>query len=118
MNHIIVGEIYRTTKHRTGTSSSGPWELFTILDERSRNEVTVFANNLPNKGYDGCQIKILEITEVKNGSKKGANDKWYQTVSINAKVDVLESDLNPDADPFKDLNDDEGGELPWNELPM
>jgi hypothetical protein len=115
MNHIVVGEIYRTTKHRSGTSKSGDWELFTILDERNRNEVTVFANNLPNKGYDGCQIKILSITEVKNGAKKGKDEKWYQVVSMNADVDVLESDLKSDGDPFEDLDGDDG-KLPWKEL--
>ena len=116
MNHIVVGEIYRCTKHRSGTSGSGAWELFTILDEKNRNEITVFANNLPNKGYDGCQIKILSISEVKNGAKRGKDDKWYQTVSMNADVDVLESDLaSAGGDPFEDLDGDDG-ELPWKEL--
>jgi hypothetical protein len=128
MNHIKVGEIYRCEKHRAGLSnatSGQKWELFTILDEKKRNEITVFANNLPNKGSDGCSIKILSITEVKNGPKKSRkDDKWYQTVTINADVDVIESDINFDGDdPFAATPLDIGAEdfdddIPWKDLPM
>jgi len=116
MNHLICGNVYDVVKHRSGTSKNGAWELFTILDEKKRNEITVFANNLPNKGHDGCKIKIVSITEVKNGVKKGSDEKWYQTVSINANVEVIESDLNPDgtSNPFEDGTDFADSIAPWD----
>lgn len=113
MNHIKVGEIYQAEKYRSGSTAQGQWELFTVKDEKGKNEVTIFANNHPVKyAADNCHIKISNITEIKNGKKKDKNsDKWFQTVSFNADVEVIPSDITTNV--FEEM-DDEDGEIPWD----
>lgn len=108
MNKIVIGEVYTASKFRSGSSGRGDWELYSVLDEKGKNEIAVYPTNIPSGGRDNCSFKVTDVTEFKYGQRKGTDGKWYPSVSITGKVEVIKSDINID-----EFDDD--GPLPWED---
>lgn len=112
MNKITKGERYTTGRFYSGESSKGNWEMYKIVDDKGKNEVTVFPSNIPTGGRDNCDIVIKDILEVRVGFRQSKKDqKWYPETNITAEIEVIKSDIDVDFDVDE-------GELPWNEGDM
>ena len=113
MTTVTIGEVYHSKKFRSGSSSNGPWELMSIVDDKGKNEVTIFASNIPCGGSDGCHFKLTKIDEVKFGMRKNKNDdKWYPSVTVQAEVEVIKSDIEDFGDQSV-LDELPDTDLPW-----
>ena len=86
MNRIEEGKVYKALRQRTGTSSSGEWELLVVADEKGNNELAVFTENHPSGVKEGGSFRIERILSVSYGNKKDSNGVWRPNVSVNARV--------------------------------
>lgn len=121
MNRIEEGKVYKALRQRTGTSSSGEWELLVVADEKGNNELAVFTENHPSGVSEGGSFRIERILSVSYGNKKDANGVWRPNISINARVQPVysygevpasEEAASPEIkDAFKPLADE--GDLPF-----
>ena len=105
MTRIAPDEIMRCAEFKEGASSRGPWELIQVLDEKGRNPVTIFVNNVPCHGAAGKDFIIRKITEVKVGNRKDNTGAWRQSTTITADVEFIKSDINVDSEDNSDLPD-------------
>lgn len=121
MNRIEEGKVYKAVRQRTGTSSSGEWELLVVADEKGNNELAIFTDNHPSGVSEGGSFRIEKILSVSYGNKKDANGVWRPNVSVNARVQPVFSYgevPSPGEEPapevkeaFRPLPDD--GDLPF-----
>ncbi|MBQ7737007.1 MAG: hypothetical protein IJT62_04155 [Oscillospiraceae bacterium] len=98
---VKAGETYKAEGVRSGEN----WTMLKVKDKRK--ELAVFTD----KGeafHEGDMVKIVKITSVKMSARKGKDDKWYDTLSCNAEVEV-----NGAAPSGFTETDDEDGELPF-----
>ena len=69
-NMLIVGGKYHARHRRTGFSDKGPWELYSVVDENNKNEITVYVTNAPTKmPAEGGDVVLGTIKNVKNGAR-------------------------------------------------
>ena len=54
---IEAGKIYRASFATRGISPRGDWELVKVTDEKQRNDITIFPDNIPWTAVDR-QIRI------------------------------------------------------------
>ena len=108
MNQLIVGGRYHAHHRKTGFSDKGPYELYSVFDDKDKNEITVFITNAPTKMPDsGGDFVLGKIKTIKNGARKSSQGVWFQNVSIEAEVTYIEPDKS---------FDDAGGS-PWEDMP-
>ena len=111
MNILIVGGKYHARHRKTGFSDKGPWELYSVVDDKDRNEITIFVTNpkmptnMPNTGGD---FILKNIKNVKNGARQSTQGVWFQNVTIEAEVEYIEPD--------KSFDEVEEGN-PWENMP-
>ena len=113
MNRIEAGKVYKAVRFRSGTGKNGgAWELIVTQDERGYNELAVFAENIPCGVKEGENFRVEKISNVSFGMKKGQNDEWRPSVSVNAVVTPVSS-----YDEYKERAGDdwnaEDGECPF-----
>jgi hypothetical protein len=105
---INVGEEYQIARFRSGISDRGAWEVITVKEEgRSKQEVTIFPDNVPSGAKEGCNIVIKSISGVTRKKKKDSMGNWTQVdVCINAEIEAVEP-------PKLELEDEDTGDLPF-----
>lgn len=130
MNCLIVGGKYHAHHRKTGFSDKGPWELYSVFDDKDKNEITVFITNAPTKMPDsGGDFVIKNIKTVKNGARKSSQGVWFQNVTIEAEVTYVEpdksfdevgggtfDDIVADGNPWADTPAEEE-HAPWDDVP-
>lgn len=99
---VREGETYTAANTRNGDG----WSLFKVKAEKGPKELAVFTDG-QRELHDGDQITVNKITSVRLSAKKGRDDKWYDTISVNAEISVNGS--APDT--FQELGDED--ELPF-----
>lgn len=92
-NKLIVGEIYRAERFRTGESARGRWELVSVKDDRKKNEITIFPVNIPTGVTERGQFRIKKIVSMTNGMKKDREGKWSVNVTCEAEIEAITSDI-------------------------
>lgn len=80
---VKAGETYTAA----GTKNGDGWSLFKVKAERGPKELAVFTDG-STELHDGDQITVTKITGVKLSARKGRDDKWYDTMSVNAEITV------------------------------
>lgn len=111
MNMLMLGGKYHARHKRTGFSDKGPYELYSVVDDKDKNEITVYIRNavMPTKMPEaGGDFIVDKIYNVKNGARKSSQGTWFQNVSIEAEVRYIEPDKS---------FDEAGGENPWENMP-
>jgi hypothetical protein len=98
---VKAGETYTAANTKNGDG----WSLFKVKAEKGQKELAVFTDGLRELN-DGDQITVTKITSVRLSARKGRDDKWYDTMSVNAEVSVNGS--APSA--FQEVED---GDLPF-----
>jgi len=127
MNRVSVGSIYVAAWAYSGENSRGKYEMLKVTNEKGKEDITIFVNNVPTgiaKGERFCLNKITDVIvkwrkgQVWNSNTKKREEGWVQEFDINADVsrvssafdgvstDVLENEL----DGF------DVGVAPWDEL--
>lgn len=91
MNRITEGSICTAVRQRTGTGSNGDWELLLTADEKGNNQIALFASNKPSGVTEGGKFRIERIHSISLGNRKGSDDAWHPSVSINADVVPVEN---------------------------
>ena len=86
-----------------GVKNGQGWSLFKVKAEKGPKELAVFTDGSVEL-HDGDQVTVTKITSVKLSARKGRDDKWYDTMSVNAEVSVGGSGFKKDED---------DGELPF-----
>lgn len=94
MNKLKSGEVYTAVSSKSGRSRMGDWELLLTKDERGRNDIAIFVQNLPSTVSEGDTFRIDRIHSVSSGFRKGENDKWQPAITIDADVTVVERAVN------------------------
>lgn len=92
MNRITCGKIFKAENYRQGTTEKGKdWELLSVVDENGKNEISIFPVNVPCGVLKGQEFLLESIESISCGHRKGGDDKWFQTVSVNAIVSLAEA---------------------------
>ena len=131
MNRITVGNVYVANHVFTGTSTFGPYEIITVVDERGKDPITIFATEkcIPTGISKGDKFRLNTVTEVAHYWTKGMiynkqtrqkEEGWEEKFNINADVMRISNDLDGvDTSVLDGLNDVDG-ELPWEDgdLPL
>lgn len=99
---VKAGESYTAN----GTKNGDGWSLFKVKAEKGPKELAVFTDGRTEL-HDGDQITVTKITSVKLSARKGRDDKWYDTMSVNAEITVNGSS------PTGFQEEDDTGELPF-----
>jgi len=99
---VKAGESYTAS----GTKNGDGWSLFKVKAEKGPKELAVFTDG-SRELHDGDNITVTKITSVKLSARKGRDDKWYDTMSVNAEITV-----NGSA-PTGFQEEDDTGELPF-----
>lgn len=101
---ILIGEEYPIARFRSGISDRGAWEVITVKEEgRSKQEVTIFPDNVPSGAKEGGNIVIKNISGVTRKKKKDSMGNWTQVdVCINAEIEAVEP---PKLDVDEDMTD-------------
>ena len=92
-NKLIVGEIYRAERVRSGESARGPWELISLKDAKKQNEITIFPTNNPTGVTEKGQFRIKKIVSLTNGKKKDQNGNWGVNVTCEAEIEAITTDI-------------------------
>ena len=100
---VKEGETYTAADTRNGDG----WSLFKVKAEKGPKELAVFTDGR-RELHDGDRITVTKITSVRLSAKKGRDEKWYDTMSVNAEISVN----GTAASAFSEINDD-GGMLPF-----
>lgn len=106
------GQIYKAAAVKTGKSSRGPWMFTSVVDDRGKNEITLFIRNTDCNLRDGQRFKITDIAGITLGVRKGKGQyegKWFPSYT----ADVV---IEPIASEFDDLPDIKDGDDPWSAL--
>lgn len=105
---IEAGKIYRASFATRGISPRGDWELVKVTDEKQRNDITIFPDNIPCGVTQGMEFEVVNIRAVKSGPKKRKDGSWREETSIKGTI-------KPAAASSFVLDDDtiDDGELPW-----
>ena len=96
---VKEGETYEAKGVRTGDG----WTMFKVKAEKGSKELAVFVER-SEAFREGDTVRVTKITAVKLSARKGKDDKWYDTMSVNAEVEASGGGL-------RELDDD--GELPF-----
>ena len=106
---IEEGKIYRASFVTSGISQRGDWELVKVTDEKQRNEITIFPDNIPCGVQQGMEFEVVHIRSVKSGPKKRKDGSWREEASIKGTIKpaATSSFVTDDSDSIDD------GELPW-----
>ena len=94
------GEVYEAK----GVRSGDRWSLFKVKAEKGPKELPVFVDR-SDAFQEGDKVKVKRITSVRLSAKKGKDDQWRDTVSVNAEVEVVGAASKE----FEDID----GELPF-----
>lgn len=87
MNRITNGKTYKADDFRAGCTEKGKnWEMLTVLDENGKNGISVFPINVPCGIEKGDEFLVESIESISSGFRKGSDEKWYATTSVNAVV--------------------------------
>lgn len=107
---LEAGQLYKAAQVRSGESSKGPWMLTGVVDERGKNEITLFIRNTDCNLRDGQQFKIKELCSITLGVRKSKkDDKWFPSYSAEAIIEPIASE-------FEDLDGMEDESDPWASL--
>ena len=85
MNQLKIGNIYAAAAHKQGENKNGAWESLTVRDERSKNPITVFVENIPSGVSENGRFRLERITNVSFG-KRPVEDGFIAVSSIHAFV--------------------------------
>lgn len=127
MNRISIGSVYKADWAYSGENTRGKYEMLKITNEKGKEAITVFVNNVPTGIAKGERFVINKITDVIvkwrkamiwNPNTKTREEGWEQEFDINADVTRVDDGikgLDVDCpDDFGDIDD-----LPWSEqLPL
>ena len=127
MNRLSIGNIYLAEWSYSGENSRGKYEMLKVVNEKGRDEITIFVNNKPSGIARGDRFCLNKVTDVIRKKRKGSvwnyetkqkEEGWILDVEINADVTRVDNDLDgldgslPDE--FAGADD-----LPWDEqLPL
>lgn len=100
---IKAGETYPVDNPKNGES----WSLFRVKAEKGRKEITVFLDHNAEL-KTGDRVAIESINAVRYSARKGRDDKWYDSVTVNASGAVETAG----AGAFNEINESDG-ELPF-----
>lgn len=109
MTVITPDEVYTAKRVRSGVTLKGPWELIVVVDERGKNEITLFPVNVPSRVEEGGRFRILEIRKVKAGFKKKDDGSWSPNTTADVLVEPIVTDVEgfeDDGDPWDSIGDD------------
>ena len=110
MVELKKGEIYDAKFVRSGEGGNGAWRLIALKDDRTRKEITIWAENPDTCGVEqGGKFRVDEILSVKLSARKDKNDVWHDTISANAKVCAVAGMQTT----LADITADDDGELPF-----
>ena len=98
---VKEGEVYTAENVRTGDG----WTMMKVKAERGPKEISVFVDR-SEAFHEGDRVKIVKIKSTRLSARKGKDDKWYDTFSDNAEVEVVGR-----AGGLEDEED--GGDLPF-----
>ncbi len=85
MNNLKVGTIYVASAHKEGQNRSGRWESLTVRDERGKNPITVFVENIPSNVEENGAFRIERILDVSFGRRQMGED-FVSVSNIHAVV--------------------------------
>lgn len=78
---VKAGETYEAKDARNGNG----WSMFKVKAERGPKELAVFTDG-SREIQSGDRITVTKITAVKLSARKGKDDKWYDTMSVNVEA--------------------------------
>ena len=123
MNRLTVGNVYRADWAFTGENNKGKYEMLKVVNEKGKEEIMIFVNNVPANIAKGDRFCLNEITDVIHKWRKGMvwnpqtrkrEEGWVEEFDINAKVTRVDSDLTGASG---DIDDFGFGAAPWDDLP-
>ena len=127
MNTITIGDTYRAKWAHSGENARGPYEMVKVVNDKDKEDITIFINNCPTGITTNDRFVINKITTVTrkwrkgnvwNSQKKEREEGWIQEVEINADVTRVDSEIEG----FDGLPDEFSGTAPWEiddgELPL
>ena len=90
MVELKKGEIYDAKFVRSGESGNGAWRLIALKDEKTRKEITIWAENPDTCGVEeGTRFRVDEILSIKLSARKDNRGEWRDTISANATVSAV-----------------------------
>lgn len=111
MNILEVGQSYTANRAKSGSSSRGDWEFVSVVNERGKEEVTIWVDNTPSGVTEGGKFKIVEVTKFGVTNRKDKDGNWRQEPSFTCKILAEKfEDFDTMCDnPFDEVE----GELPY-----
>ena len=98
---------YKASRVRSGTAAKGDWELVVVKAEgRARQEVTVFAENVPSGVVEDGKFRVKEIRSLSLRQKKDYDGNWTrQDVSISAVIEPADTEQAVDLEDLGGFDD-------------
>ena len=98
---VKEGETYEAKDVRTGDG----WTMMRVKAEKGPKEIAVFTDK-SEAFHEGDMVKIVKIVSTRLSARKGKDDKWYDTISDNAVVEVVGRAGGL-------VDEEDGGDLPF-----
>ena len=128
MNRISVGSVYRADWAYSGENNKGKYEMLKVANEKGKEEIMIFVNNVPAniaKGDRFCLNKVTDVIRkwrkgmVWNPQTKQREEGWVEEFDVNADVTRIDDSLGDVGDLPNEFGDVGQMELPWDEeLPL
>ena len=127
MNRISVGSVYVATWAYSGQNNRGPYEMLKVTNEKGKEPITIFVNNVPTGIAKGERFVINKVTDVIckwrkgmvwNSHTKQKEEGWEMEYDINADVTRVSSAFDGVSTDVlaNELDGFDVGVAPWDEL--
>ena len=127
LNTISVGSTYRAKWAHSGQNPRGAYEMVKVVNDKDKEDITIFTNNCPTGITTNDRFVINKITAVTrkwrkgnvwNAQKKEKEEGWIQEVEVNAEISRLDDELGGISGDLPDEFGDFGSaRAPWDDLP-